>query len=87
MKLSSWLIKQRETKLLSGALQPQVNQTNLPQVSGHPKGALNSFRMLFWKLGVLTIPETLNRSPVSLVSSERAGSVTAESPFTDPTGI
>lgn len=87
MWLSSWLIKQRKTKRLSGALQPQVNQTNLPQVSGDVKGALNSFKMLFWKLGVLTIPETLNRSPVSLVPSERAGSLTAESRLNDPAGI
>lgn len=87
MELSSWLIKQRKTKLLSGGFRQQVNQTNLPQVSGNPKGALNSFKMLFWNLGVLTVPETLNRSPVSLVPSERAGGLTAESPFTDPTGI
>lgn len=71
MELSSWLIKQRKTKLLSGALQLQVNQTKLFQVSGNPKGALNSFKMHFWKLGVLTMPEILNRSPVSLVPSER----------------
>lgn len=41
--------------------------------------------MLPWLLGVLTMAETLNRSPVSPVPSERAGSLAAESPFTDPT--
>lgn len=63
------------------------NQTIPLQIPENSKDALNSFQVLFWKLGIITMPGTLRRPHFSLVPSERAGNLKAESLFTDPTGI
>lgn len=74
-------------QLVSGAPQPQGNQTIPLQISENSKDALNSFQVLFWKLGIITMPGTLSRPHFSLVPSERAGNLKAESLSTDPTGV